>query len=1132
MIFQFEAKEATDLFHGEYNYLLNSDDSVDQELPFTKNKSHGGTMILWKRSICEFVTVLATPTPSFTAIMFHPPGCYSSVQVALYLPTSGKEAEFVEDISKLQIFLEDLLMKDPELLIFIRGDSNVNSKHTTRLKIFQSFMSNFNLASLSIGHNTYHHFLGNGLFDSDIDVILYPKNETSFEKLDRVYCKTDYPCIESHHDAIVSTFTLPPRPPRSPPPTFEAPEIPNTRKKILWNQESLIKYRQIVGDNLANLRSRWLEPSSKTCVSILLQATSEILGSAAASTNKSVSLANVSQLKSTKTPRAIRNSRNYLKRKLRLCRNNPSHFAAEQLETAKVYHRKLVRAQNSHKNCNEYTRMFSLLSSETAKPIYQKIRAVKKPQAKHIPFLNVGDKTFFGKNVKNGFYESISNLKKRDLSITELCTLHIDFTEDYQNILELCCNKKDLPNISLEDSNKLLYKMKANVNDLFSITPMHFINAGTSGVEHFNFLLNCIINDVNSSTIEELNSCYALLLYKGHGKQRTDDNAYRTISTCPMISKALDLYIRDLHVEKWNSQQALTQYQGNGSCHDLASLLLTEVTQHSIYTLKEPAYILFLDARSAFDRVMPELLIRSLYLAGMDGNSINYINNRLTNRITFIDWDRSILGPIKDELGLEQGGPNSSEFYKIYGNNHLKTAQKSKQGIALGNSQIISAIGLADDTCLVANKLSNLLNILHITQVYCEKYGVTLCPSKTKLLKILPNIDPINLETYNPICIQNKKISFSDEAEHVGTLRSIHGNLPHIMNRIASHRKALGATLSSGLAYKSRVNPIIGIRLAKLYGSPVLLSGLSSLVICDSEIAIIDQHYKDTYQNLQKLLQKTPRSVVFFLGGILPARALIHLRMLSLFGMVARLPGDPLNVHARNILVAAKPKTKSWFCKIRDICLLYKLPHPLCILDFPPSKDDFKKQTTARVLSYWETVLRGEASLLPSLQHFKPEYMSLRTPHLIWRTAGSNPYEVSKAVQQARFLSGRYRAAALERHWSQNKEGVCHQCPDSSETIEHILISCMAYNETKKKLYTLWLSTKVPIVYELVVGALSSEKEYLLQFILDCSVLPKVISAAQTHGYEVYEELYYLTRTWCFAIHRQRLRDLGRWNFQ
>ena len=131
--------------------------------------------------------------------------------------------------------------------------------------------------------------------------------------------------------------------------------------------------------------------------------------------------------------------------------------------------------------------------------------------------------------------------------------------------------------------------MKASVNDLYSITPTHFINAGTAGLKHFNFLLNCIVQDVNNASIEELNACYALLLFKGHGKLRTDDNSYRTISTCPLLSKALDLYIRDLHVEKWNLQQAPTQYQGEGSCHDLAALLVTEVTQHSIHTLKEPA---------------------------------------------------------------------------------------------------------------------------------------------------------------------------------------------------------------------------------------------------------------------------------------------------------------------------------------------------------------------------------------------------------------------------------------------------------------------------------------------------------------------------------------------------------------
>ena len=215
--------------------------------------------------------------------------------------------------------------------------------------------------------------------------------------------------------------------------------------------------------------------------------------------------------------------------------------------------------------------------------------------------------------------------------------------------------------------------MKQSVNDFYSVTPAHFINAGNAGKEHFNFLMNTVINEVNNASIEELNSCYALLLYKGHGKLKTSDKAYRTISTCPVTSKGLDLYIRDLHSDKWSLAQAPTQYQGQGSSHELAALLVTEVTQHSLYTAKEPAYMLFLDAESAFDNTKPEMLIREMYCAGMDGNTTNYLNLRLTNRRTYIDWEKNLMGPINDEQGLEQGGINSSDFYKLYNNNLLKT---------------------------------------------------------------------------------------------------------------------------------------------------------------------------------------------------------------------------------------------------------------------------------------------------------------------------------------------------------------------------------------------------------------------------------------------------------------------------
>ena len=158
------------------------------------------------------------------------------------------------------------------------------------------------------------------------------------------------------------------------------------------------------------------------------------------------------------------------------------------------------------------------------------------------------------------------------------------------------------------------------------------------------------------------------------------------------------------------------------------------------------------------------------------------------------------------------------------------------------------------------------------------------------------------------------------------------------MKRITSHRKALSATLSSGLAQKSLANPLVGIRLEKVHGSPVLLSGVSVLFLLGSKIAALDRHLKTTYQNIQKLLPETPRCVVHFLSGSLPCEAAIHVRMLGIFGMVARLTDDPLRIHARNVLISAKSSSKSWFLKISDICLLYGLPHPIFLLEHQPYK--------------------------------------------------------------------------------------------------------------------------------------------------------------------------------------------------
>ena len=134
----------------------------------------------------------------------------------------------------------------------------------------------------------------------------------------------------------------------------------------------------------------------------------------------------------------------------------------------------------------------------------------------------------------------------------------------------------------------------------------HYKDAGPAGYRHFFLLLNCLLQDIHNTTIDEINSAYACILFKGHKKDKSSSRSYRTISTCPIVA-------RDLHIKSWNSDQAETQFQGEGSSHDLAAVLLTESIEYSLHTLNQPVYILYLDAQSAFDVVQNELLVRNLF---------------------------------------------------------------------------------------------------------------------------------------------------------------------------------------------------------------------------------------------------------------------------------------------------------------------------------------------------------------------------------------------------------------------------------------------------------------------------------------------------------------------------------------
>ena len=242
---------------------------------------------------------------------------------------------------------------------------------------------------------------------------------------------------------------------------------------------------------------------------------------------------------------------------------------------------------------------------------------------------------------------------------------------DYENVLKIARDGLKIPPLSPKLATEILHTLRADVNDFYSITANHFINAGFEGLEHFHFILNIAIEDVNLSSLEELNSVWACILYKGHLKDRESDRSYRTISTCPLVAKALDYYIGTLYSDGWAEVQAETQFQGAGSSHELAALLLTEAINFSLFSAKKPVFLLLLDAKSAFDMMPKENIIVNAFKAGTCDQGLIYLDNRLGNRLTFCEWNKALMGPILNKRGAEQGGISSDGLYKLANNSQI-----------------------------------------------------------------------------------------------------------------------------------------------------------------------------------------------------------------------------------------------------------------------------------------------------------------------------------------------------------------------------------------------------------------------------------------------------------------------------
>ena len=297
----------------------------------------------------------------------------------------------------MKVALDDLIREYKDPAIFLRGDANASSSNLKRYPLFNHFCTSYNLKFVDINHKTYHHFMGQGSSDSDLDVLLYSDHDNVGEHLAHVRCGQVDQIIDSHHDVLISACTIPSSISSIiHPPFHPAPRIENGRHRVVWTDEGIAEYEMIVSRLLPGIRNRWLFSSSQVSTSMLLQSTNTLLSLAASLSNRIVSLAATKSVKSEKTPKHIRKAKNALSKLYAEYRDLEQTNATQtrlldlkiRLKLLKIQYRKLVRWARLKKSVSRDSK------NQMQDNINKSIRQIKTKSTREIHKLKVGDRIF------------------------------------------------------------------------------------------------------------------------------------------------------------------------------------------------------------------------------------------------------------------------------------------------------------------------------------------------------------------------------------------------------------------------------------------------------------------------------------------------------------------------------------------------------------------------------------------------------------------------------------------------------------------------------------------------------------------------------------------------------------------
>ncbi len=319
---------------------------------------------------------------------------------------------------------------------------------------------------------------------------------------------------------------------------------------------------------------------------------------------------------------------------------------------------------------------------------------------------------------------------------------------------------------------------KAVSNDYISDLLLKRIREAEEPLETpaFKFLHNALNEVLSQPDLSELPACIStsrmIFLNKDPTNQFPKVEDLRPIAISSIFVKVIEAVILQRMIHRFKVVSQLCKSQ-------IGFIQRLETSMHLVrsvgYLLDNPDhYVVFIDFKSAYDRVSHSKLFSKLTRFGLDEETLSLIklifNSAKVHLFGELENDQRT--PIRITRGTPQGSLISPLLFNIYLDDLLVTLEESKT----------SASAFADDLMYLASSEVVVEKVLGVIVDWAEANDMEINWKKTKVMKLLPKSSPVKVDASRKLF--NGKLSFTSEYKYLGIVFDHRMTMNQFMNQI------------------------------------------------------------------------------------------------------------------------------------------------------------------------------------------------------------------------------------------------------------------------------------------------------------------------------------------------------------